>query len=77
MFFITSHLASAANIDFETINNEASNANDKKYDCTSAGKIKAECYRSEKERLEGKTFLCIDKKTEIEPKFSTKGPRGQ
>jgi hypothetical protein len=77
IFLLIGNYAVAANIDFETLNHNESNTNYTKYDCTSAGQIDAKCYCSEKELLEGKTFPCIDKKTEIEPKFSTKRPRGQ
>ena len=88
MFLLMSNLAIAANIDFKTINNIASkncSNNHTKEDCASANGLNSACQPdksndSAASNEANKHEPCANVKTEeshVEPKFSTKRPRGQ
>lgn len=88
MLLLTNNLALAANIDFKTINNNPSkNCTDNrtKENCTNVNGLDSACKpdKSNDAVASNKTSKhepCTDVNTEeslVEPKFSTKRPRGQ
>ena len=82
MLLLISNFALAANIDFKTINNNASKNctdNHTKANCTNVNGLDSEC-QPEKGNDASKHEPCKNEKAEetfVEPKFSTKRPRGQ
>ena len=86
VLFLISNFALAANIDFKTINNNASkNCTDThtKANCTNVNGLDSECQPDKSNAASNeasKHEACTNVKTEetfVEPKFSTKRPRGQ
>lgn len=82
MFLLMSNLTLAANIDFKTINNNASKNctdNHTKANCANVNGSDSAC-QSDRSNEANKHEPCANVKTEeshVEPKFSTKRPRGQ
>ena len=86
MLLLISNFALAANIDFKTINNNASKNctdNHTKANCTNVNELNS-AYNPDKSDAasneSSKHEACTNVKTEetfVEPKFSTKRPRGQ
>ena len=82
MFLLMSNLAIAANIDFKTINNNASKNctdNHTKENCENVNGSDSAC-QPDRSNEANKHEPCANVKTEeshVEPKFSTKRPRGQ
>ena len=86
MLLLISNLAFAANIDFKTINNNASKNctdNHTKENCTNVNGLDSECQHDKSIATSHEVSQdesCTNVKTEetfVEPKFSTKRPRGQ
>ena len=82
MFLLMSNLAIAANIDFKTINNNASkncSNNHTKENCANVNGSDSAC-QPDRSNEASKHEACTNVKTgesHVEPKFSTKRPRGQ
>lgn len=82
MFLLMSNLVIAANIDFKTINNIASkncSNNHTKENCANVNGSDSAC-QPDRSNEANKHEPCTNVKTEeshVEPKFSTKRPRGQ
>ena len=86
MLLLINNLALGANIDFKTINNNASKNctdNHTKANCTNVNGLDSECQPDKNNAASNeasKHEACTNVKTEetfVEPKFSTKRPRGQ
>ena len=86
IFLLISNLALAANIDFKTIKNNASKNctdNHTKANCTNVKGLDSECQPDKSNAASNESNKhepCTNVKTEetfVEPKFSTKRPRGQ